>query len=108
MRIISQDGLREMQYESCGLAVNPKCCEIEAYTSYTDFTPVMASYGSVEKCRKAMEMLRKAYSPLLIIKDLGDGIEADIKPNDWRISVPEPLKRDNFYFQFPADSEIEV
>lgn len=109
MRIISQDGLREVEYESCGLAVNPKCCEIEAYTSNPEFTQVMASYSSVEKCRKAMEMLRKAYSPLLVIKDLGDGIEADIKPNDWNISRTEPNGiRENYYFQFPGDDEIEV
>lgn len=110
MRILSQDGLRfDIEYENCHLVVNEKCCEIEAETSNSNFTPVMASYSSIEKCRKVMEMLRKAYSPVLVIKDLGDGIMADIKPNDWRVCRSEPTGiRDNFYFQFPSDEEVEV
>lgn len=91
MRIISQDGLREVEYESCGLAVNPKCCEIEAYTCYTDFTPVMASYSSVEKCKKALEMLHEKYR------------EVTIYPFSNKSSTVPPKT-----FQFPADSEVEV
>lgn len=91
MRIISQDGLREVEYESCGLAVNPKCCEIEAYTSYTDFTPVMASYSSVEKCKKALEMLHEKY------------LKMTIYPFSNKSSTVPPKT-----FRFPADSETEV
>ena len=119
MRIISQDALREVEYESCGLAVNPKCCEIEAYTCYTDFTPVMASYSSIEKCRKAMEMLHRAYIGTIYMQGVelpeggsdelkemvkhGFGIISVVKDSD---SVKfEPL---NICFQFPGDDEIEV
>lgn len=112
MRILSQDGLRfDIEYENCHLAVNEKCCEIEAETNNPNFTPVMASYSSIEKCRKAMEMLQKAYSPLLVMKEQPDGIMPNIKPNDWIVgSVPTPKVEvmDNFYFQFPTDDEVEV
>lgn len=119
MRIISQDGFREVEYENCGLSVNTKCCEIEAYTCYTDFTPVMASYSSVEKCRKAMEMLHRAYIGTIYMQGVelqeggaeelnemvkhGFGIIYVVKGTD---SVKfEPL---NICFQFPGDDEIEV
>lgn len=91
MRIISQDGLREVEYESCGLAVNPKCFEIEAYTGNPEFTPVMASYSSVEKCRKALEMLHEKYREMTIYPFSNKGS-----------TVPPKT------FQFPADSEVEV
>ncbi len=84
------------------------CNTIYAYTG-TGQPFKMAVYSSAERMDKAMCMLQKAYSPLLIIKDLGEGIEADIKPNDWKISRAEPNGiRENYYFQFPQDSEIEV
>lgn len=119
MRIISQDGFREVEYENCGLSVNPKCCEIEAHTSNTEFTPVMASYSSVEKCRKAMEMLHRAYIGTIYMQNTelpeggaeelkemvkhGFGIIYVVKDTD---SVKfEPL---NICFQFPSDDEVEV
>lgn len=110
MRILSQMGTVDLPYESIGISRNVK--EIVA-TPIADSNPQerhwpLAEYSTEAKARKAMEILQKAYSPLLIIKDLGDDIEADIKPNDWRISTPEPLRRDNFYFQFPSDDEVEA
>ena len=119
MRIISQDGLREVEYESCGLAVNPKCCEIEAHTSNTEFTPVMASYSSVEKCRKAMEMLHRAYIGTIYMQgaELPEGGADELKEmvkhgfgiisvvNDTDSVKFEPL---NIWFQFLGDDEIEV
>lgn len=120
MRILSQDGLMfDIQYENCHLVVNKKCCEIEAETNNPNFTPVMASYSSVEKCRKAMEMLHRAYIGTIYMQGVelpeggaeelkemvkhGFGIISVVKDTD---SVKfEPL---NICFQFPTDSEIEV
>lgn len=120
MRILSQDGIKfDIEYENCHLVVNEKCCEIEAETSNPNFTPVMASYSSIEKCRKAMEMLRKAYTGLPIIMrnvDIADDFAEMLKEwkKQWivyRTENDEPSKIEvvnNGYFQFPADDEIEV
>lgn len=78
MRFLSQDGMIEVEYERCVLAVNSKKCEIEAYTSNPEFTPIMASYSSVEKCRKAMDALHEAYiGTLPILQDME--ISDDVK-----------------------------
>lgn len=109
MRIISQDGLREVEYENCGLSVNPKCCEIEAYTCYTDFTPVMASYSSIEKCKKALEMLREEYSGIPHERRIDD-LYGRLKyggREDIRLFVENIIIKGKC-FQFPADDEIEV
>lgn len=114
MRILSQDGMVDLPYESIGIFINyHNKTDIIAYPtgSYSpdDEYWRLAHYSTEDKARKAMEMLQKAYSPLLIIKDLGDGIEADIKPNDWKINRTEPTGiRENYYFRFPTDDEIEV
>lgn len=92
MRILSQDGLMfDIQYENCHLTVNEKCCEIEAETSNPNFTPVMASYSSIEKCRKAMELLHEEYRKITIYPFL--------EKSD---TIPPKV------FRFPADDEIEV
>ena len=65
MRILSQDGIKfDIAYENCHLVVNGKAFEIEAETGDLNFTPVMASYSSIEKCRKAMEMLHDKYKKI--------------------------------------------
>ena len=92
MRILSQDGIKfDIEYENCHLVVNEKCCEIEAETSNPNFTPVMASYSSIEKCRKAMEMLRNVYYESERERTYKDGVSYLTT-----------------HFQFPADDEIEV
>lgn len=109
MRILSQDsGKYDLPYENIVLEKMMDCNTIYAYTG-TGQPFKMAVYSSAEKMDKAMEMMQKAYSPLVIIKDLGNGIEANIKLNDWKISRTEPNGvRENYYFKFPQDSEIEV
>lgn len=104
MRIISQDGLREVEYENCGLSVNPKCCEIEAYTSNPNFTPVMASYSSVEKYRKALEILHYAYMIHISFNTM-----SEYQRVSFLSDITEAGKRYvDGIFQFPADDEIEV
>lgn len=61
MRILSQDSKFDIEYENCHLVVNEKCCEIEAETNNPNFTPVMASYSSLDRCKKAMDMLHEKY-----------------------------------------------
>lgn len=113
MRIISQNGRVDFPYENFSLSITKDNCIVSTRDTIASISEisisVIAEYSTEEKARKAMEMLQKAYSPLLIIKDLGDGIEADIKPNDWKTNRTEPTGiRENYYFRFPADDEIEV
>lgn len=112
MRILSQDGLKfDISYERCHLVVNEKRCEIEAETGCENFALVMASYGSIEQCRKAMDMLRKAYSPVLSVGVQGNEVIPDIRPSDLIITNKLPTSSitvcDNFYFRFPTESELE-
>lgn len=115
MRILSQDGMIDMPYEqmivnidytnknkivSCGVS-----CDGENSIFH------IASYSTEAKARKAMEMLREAYSPVLVVKEHQEGLKPNIKPNDWLLTPALPTQRievdDNFYFQFPQDSEME-
>lgn len=110
MRILSQDGKHDLQYENVVLEKMTDCNTIYAYTG-TGQPFKMAVYSSAERMDKAMEMLQKAYSPILIIKEQPDGIIPNIKPNDWIIGItptPKVEVADNFYFQFPTDDKVEA
>lgn len=112
MRILSQDnGKYDLQYENIVLEKMTDSNTICAYTG-TGQPFKMASYSSTAKTDKAMEMLRKAYSPILVIQEQESGIEPNIKPNDFIVGTPLPTPEvevfDHFYFQFPADDGIEV
>lgn len=109
MRILSQDnGKYDLPYENIILEKMADVNTIYAYTS-TGQTLKMAVYSSAERMDRAMEMLQKAYSPLFIIKDLGDMVEADIKPNNYKVNRTEPDEiRNNYYFKFPEDCEISI
>lgn len=115
MRILSQKGTTDLPYEMVGVSINAHDnCVIIAYgmDSIEDSYWEMAIYSTSEKTQKAMEMLRKAYSPILVIQEQENGMDPNIKPNNWLIATALPAQRievmDNFYFQFPADDEIEV
>lgn len=120
MRILSQDGIKfDIEYENCNLVVNKKCCEIEAETSNPNFTPVMASYSSIEKCRKAMDMLHIAYAGKFITNadisdDFNEQLKEMMKGGFGTVIVKDigncrmEFNNLNGYFQFPADDEIEV
>lgn len=116
MRILSQEklGITDLPYESIGISIRDKT-RIIAYPSMGSFDDgfwELAIYSDEFKARKAMEMLQKAYSPILVIKEQENGIEANIKPSDFIVGNISPMPKvevfDNFYFQFPSDEEIEV
>lgn len=111
MRILSQDGKYDLPYENIVLEQMKDSNVVYAYTG-TGQPFKVAVYSSAEKMSKAMEMLRGAYSPVLVIKEQQEGIKPNIKPNDWLSTSTLPTQRievvDNFYFQFPQDSEVEV
>lgn len=114
MRIISQDGMIDVPYEHAVINIsyrNKKEIVANGINCNEDTPFTVAQYSEEEKAKKAMEMLRKAYSPILVIDDVADEhIKADIKPfiTPLRAKRPNIEVLDNQYFQFPQDSEIEV
>ena len=67
MRIISQDGTIDVPYEISSLSMavgkyeNVEHAAIFCHNSSTAMGIKMAEYGSKEKAKKAMEMLREAW-----------------------------------------------
>lgn len=117
MRILSQNRMIDLPYENVGVSINHNdSTKIVAYPAGNynkEFGSwKMAEYSTEAKARKAMEMLREAYSPIMIIQEQDEGIKPNIKPNNWLLTPALPTQRieiaDNFYFQFPADDEVEV
>ena len=125
MRVISQDGTMDVPYEisSFSMAVgkyeNVEHAVIFCYNYSTSMGTKMAEYGSKEKAKKAMEMLRKAYVGSIVmfqnveptdeLKEMLKihGIEAIYAILD---NQPQEIKfenHQNFYFQFPAEEELE-
>lgn len=124
MRILSQDGMADLPYESIGICINyQNKTDIIAYPAAT-FSPDdeywrLAHYSSETKARKAMDMLHNAYAGTIYMQNVempeggveelkemvkhGFGILSVIKDTD-NVKF-EPL---NICFQFPADDEIEV
>lgn len=121
MRIISQDGIRfDIEYENCHLTVNNKTFEIEAETSNPNFTPVIASYSSLDRCKKAMDILHSAYCGL-IYPNYGDYEVKDIDlAQEFEKKIKEEMKKLKFLeikpndlvvnckvFRFPTNEELE-
>ena len=125
MRVISQDGTMDVPYEisSFSMAVgkyeNVEHAVIFCYNYSTSIGTKMAEYGSKEKAKKAMEMLRKAYVGSIVmfqnveptdeLKEMLKihGIESIYAILD---NQPQEIKfenHQNFYFQFPTEEELE-
>lgn len=114
MRIISQDGMADLPYESIGICINfHSKTDIIAYPAAT-YSPDdeywrLAHYSSEEKAKKALEMLREECTGISHerrINDLYGRLKYGGK-EDIRLFV-ESLMIKGKYFRFPADDEIEV
>ena len=123
MRVISQDGTLDIPYDSVIIQrfgreiyfLNKNLIGVEQLVSDMD----IATYSTEEKAKKAMEMLRKAYVGSIVmfqnveptdeLKEMLKihGIEAIYAILD---NQPQEIKfenHQNFYFQFPAEEELE-
>ena len=123
MRVISQDGTLDVPYEMVvvkrfGNAVyflNRNLAGVENQVRDIE----LAEYSTEEKAKKAMKMLRKAYvGSIVMFKNVEPtdelkemlkihGIEAVYAILD---NQPQEIKfenHQNFYFQFPAEEELE-
>ena len=125
MRVISQDGTMDVPYEisSFSMAVgkyeNVEHAVIFCYNYSTSIGTKMAEYGSKEKAKKAMEMLRKAYVGNIVMfqnVESTDELKEMLKIHGIETiyaildNQPQEIKfenHQNFYFQFPAEEELE-
>ena len=125
MRVISQDGTMDVPYEisSFSMAVgkyeNVEHAVIFCYNYSTSIGTKMAEYGSKEKAKKAMEMLRKAYVGNIVMfqnVETTDELKEMLKIHGIETiyaildNQPQEIKfenHQNFYFQFPTEEELE-
>ena len=122
MRIISQDGTLDVPYEisSFSMAVgeyeNVEHAVIFCYNYSTSMGTKMAEYGSKEKAKKAMEMLRDTYQygkRVAVPKFDESGIdkEDDITLYNTRL-INDFFKGGTYVptkvFQFPKDEDVEI
>lgn len=123
MRVISQDGTMDVPYEisSFSMAVgkyeNVEHAVIFCYNYSTSIGTKMAEYGSKEKAKKAMEMLRDAYIGMPIVMQNVD-VSEDVSREFERLkkcgivvkAENQPSKIEcisNAIFQFPTEEELE-
>ena len=120
MRVISQDGRLDFPYEESVVFITPRdASEIRIQAIGDDNDGMLAKYSTGKKARKAMEMLRKAYvgnivmfqnvEPTDELKEMLKihGIEAIYAILDNQTQEIKFENHQNFYFQFPAEEELE-
>ena len=121
MRVISQDGTIDVPYEIGSLTIavgkyeNVEHVVIFCYNYLTSMGTKMAEYGSKEKAKKAMEMLRDTYQygkRVAVPKFDESGIdkEDDIALYNTRL-INDFFKGGTYVptkvFQFPKDEDVE-
>lgn len=122
MRVISQDGTIDVPYEisSFSMAVG-EYDGVEHAAIYCDNSSMtaakMAEYNSEEKAKKAMELLRTAYTGRFITnaevsQDFEKEMKELMKGGFGTVMVRDSGNRVEFnnlngYFQFPAEEELE-
>lgn len=123
MRVISQDGTFDVPYEisSFSMAVGKydgvEHAAIYCHNSSTAAGTKMAEYNSKEKAKKAMELLRTAYTGRFITnaevpQDFEKEIKELMKGGFGTVMVRDSGNRVEFnnlngYFQFPTEEELE-
>ena len=114
MRVISQDGTIDMPYEQVIIMRHDKSIYLmEHLTSDVE----IAKYSTEEKAKKAMEMLRVAYTGRFITNadvpwNFDETIKSLMKGGFGTVIIKDESDRIEFsnlngYFQFPADEELE-
>ena len=111
MRVISQDGTMDVPYEisSFSMAVgkyeNVEHAVIFCYNYSTSMGTKMAEYGSKEKAKKAMEMLRISYEDNEFYHHTANSEHF----TEFTQALSEEMfkKATSEYFQFPAEEELE-
>lgn len=123
MRVISQDGRTDIPYENFvfGITKDNSIVAIRDTIARPSEIAhgVVATYSTEEKAKKAMEMLRIAYTGSIAmfqnVEPTEEVNEVFKKCNTQVIyasldNQPSEIKfenHQNFYFQFPAEEELE-
>lgn len=109
MRIISQDGMEDLPYESIGICINYHSkTDIIAYPaanfSSDDEYWRLAHYSSEEKAKKAMELLREAY----MAHNQYESMTAEQRV--LMINLTDEKEQEKLYglFRFPDDDDDEI
>ena len=100
MRVISQDGTIDIPYGTTALSVDKYNCVILAVIPGYEKSRVVATYSSLERISRAMEMLQKQYAKLSSLQTLITGTAEAFNPE--KIDT----FKDMFVFQFPSDTDI--
>lgn len=119
MRVISQDGRLDFPYEMSimwsgdnGDILLQAVGEVGEYQTF-------AKYSTKEKAKKAMEMLRSAYTGSVVTfqnVEPTEEVKKSLERRNTEIicasidNQPSEIKfenHQNFYFQFPAEEELE-
>ena len=112
MRVISQDGTMDVPYEisSFSMAVgkyeNVEHAVIFCYNYSTSMGTKMAEYGSKEKAKKAMEMLRERHTDNVFCRE-DIQYKAEIMLDEGLDIVREMMMKCE-YFRFPKDDEVKA
>lgn len=121
MRVISQDGAIDVPYENSVVFIDTRGVRDKAFVRMQaigdDEASIMAQYSTEEKAKKAMEMLREAYTGMPIVMQNID-ISEDVAKEFERLkkcgimvrAENQPSKIEcisNAVFQFPAEGELE-
>lgn len=123
MRVISQDGTLDVPYEQFVIQrfnrviyfLNKNLTGVESVINDME----MAAYSTEEKAKKAMEMLRSAYTGSVVMfqnVEPTDEVNEALKKCNTQVihaildNQPSEIKfenHQNFYFQFPAEEELD-
>lgn len=122
MRVISQDGTLDFPYENSIVFIDTRAKEatfVRMQAIGDNETSITAKYSTEEKAKKAMEMLRIAYTGSIAmfqnVEPTEEVNEVFKKCNTQVIyasldNQPSEIKfenHQNFYFQFPTEEELE-
>ena len=120
MRLVSQDGMIDVPYESSNISINFNSQnKIIAWRFGCEDCEIvnMATYSTKEKALKVMEMLRKAYVGLPILFQNVDMNESVVdKLKEWKRdgivllhdNAETKIEQvNNGIFVFPKDEEVE-
>lgn len=117
MRLISQDGMIDVPYESTNVSISYKeKNKIIAWGFGCEDIIDFGTYSSHEKAKKVMEMLRNAYCGKVIFQNVTIGEDVLELMKEWKMqaiisktdSEPRIEYINNNIFVFPKDSEVEV
>lgn len=120
MRILSQDGNIDVNYDLGNLSVSTtNVVRFYSYSYSCQNGTVLAAYSTEEKAKKALEMLHEAYAGLPVIMknvEVATEVTEILKETNKNAIVCQTLNGEpssvqyvgNGYFQFPDDDEVEV